>query len=314
MTAPFHSHRAIWSFLRRTRQKLSVSAREIPVYAPQLGPVIEALATAEATMIQEDPDLPFRRGRGPRTSPLATGVDSLAERVAELEHAVKVREEHIALVAHELRGPLSPVMLLVRRLQEDLTHDAIDREGVRQRIDAIAGRLDEFVGRLQRLLDATQLDAGGTAGVPEKIDLAAFVRSLANEMQAGRPQPIPIEITGDPELVVRWDRHRTDRILRNLLSNAFRFGGTQPIAIHLRATTDGRVAHVEVKDRGTGIAPENHARIFEKHVRLNGSGFGLGLWIVKQMVDAMEGRVSVVSDPGEGATFILDLPRHLERS
>jgi signal transduction histidine kinase len=117
------NYRAFWSLLRRTRQRFQTIARDNPIVGPRFAPIIEAMAFEEAALIAQDPELPFRKGRGPRPPSTETdsGVASLMKRIEELEHAVRVREEHLAIVAHDLRSPLSPVMLLARRLLEDVS-------------------------------------------------------------------------------------------------------------------------------------------------------------------------------------------------
>jgi signal transduction histidine kinase len=108
----------------------------------------------------------------------------------------------------------------------------------------------------------------------------------------------------------RWDPLRINQVITNLLSNAMKYGSAHPIEIEVSAE-DGR-ARVVVRDHGVGIAPEDQDRIFERFERLlpihHFGGFGLGLWIVKQVAQAHGGEVRVESTPGEGSTFIVELP------
>jgi signal transduction histidine kinase len=98
--------------------------------------------------------------------------------------------------------------------------------------------------------------------------------------------------------------------MSNLLSNAIKYGEGQPIIVSL--DQDGRSARLSVKDHGIGIAPDLHERLFARFARgVSGrqyGGFGLGLWITRQLVDAMGGSISVHSHPGQGATFSIVLP------
>jgi len=116
---------------------------------------------------------------------------------------------------------------------------------------------------------------------------------------------------GDRKPVVGWwDRLRVEQVVSNLLSNAIKYGDGQPIVVAL--DQDGRSARLCVKDHGIGIAPEHHERLFARFERgvsrRQYGGFGLGLWITRQLVDAMGGRISVDSRPGQGATFSIVLP------
>jgi signal transduction histidine kinase len=111
-----------------------------------------------------------------------------------------------------------------------------------------------------------------------------------------------------------WDRVRLEQICSNLLSNAIRFGAGQPIDITIDADRD--FATLEVRDHGVGIAPAQHARIFERFERgteQRSGGFGIGLWVVRSICAAMGGTISVDSQPGDGASFTLMLPRRTDR-
>ena len=114
-----------------------------------------------------------------------------------------------------------------------------------------------------------------------------------------------------PNLRGRWDRMRLDRVVTNLLSNALKFGRGRPVSLR-GWSSDGQV-FLTVRDRGPGIAQEAQARIFGRFERAPSgagkAGFGLGLYIVRQLVEAHGGHIRVESSPGEGATFIVELPR-----
>ena len=111
-----------------------------------------------------------------------------------------------------------------------------------------------------------------------------------------------------------WDRLRLEQICRNLLSNAIRFGAGRPIEIQVAG--DAELATLEVCDHGVGIPADHQARVFERFERGAGQrsgGFGIGLWLVRNICAAMKGTVSIVSEPGEGACFTVTLPRRTER-
>jgi signal transduction histidine kinase len=109
-----------------------------------------------------------------------------------------------------------------------------------------------------------------------------------------------------------WDRLRLEQITTNLLSNAIKYGPGKPIEITLAG--DEQRATLRVRDQGIGIAAEDHGRIFERFERAVSprryGGFGLGLWIVRRVADALGGTIDVESRPGAGATFTVTLPRH----
>jgi len=109
-----------------------------------------------------------------------------------------------------------------------------------------------------------------------------------------------------------WDRSRVDQILTNLVTNAIKYGQGKPVDITIKG--DETRAELRVVDHGIGVAPEQQERIFGKFERAasqrNYGGLGLGLWITRELVELMQGKVTVESTPGHGATFIVSLPRH----
>jgi signal transduction histidine kinase len=110
--------------------------------------------------------------------------------------------------------------------------------------------------------------------------------------------------------VGRWDRLRLERVLTNLLSNALKYGRGQPVEVRVRRV--GELARLEVRDHGPGIPLEEQPYVFERFKRVSSAvekaGFGLGLYIVRQLVEAHGGTTRVESVPGEGAAFIVELP------
>ena len=110
----------------------------------------------------------------------------------------------------------------------------------------------------------------------------------------------------------RWDRLRLEQVLTNLLTNALRYGRDRPVEVRVEGTPE--MARLQVRDEGIGIAEEAQERIFGRFERAasgrNYGGLGLGLWLTRQLVEAMHGRVQVQSRVGEGSTFTVELPRH----
>ena len=117
-------------------------------------------------------------------------------------------------------------------------------------------------------------------------------------------------------VVGRWDKSRLDQVITNLVSNAIKYGDCKPIDVTLER--QARPRRLTIRDRGLGIAPHDHERIFGRFERAASSrhygGIGLGLWIVKQIVDALGGTVAVDSTPGTGSTFTVELPLHADKT
>jgi signal transduction histidine kinase len=108
-----------------------------------------------------------------------------------------------------------------------------------------------------------------------------------------------------------WDSLAVEQIIENLLVNAIKFGMSRPITLQLRSAK--QAVWLDVRDCGMGIPPDQRAAIFGRFEQVTtqhrGSGFGLGLWIVSRLVEAMNGRILVASQPGAGSHFTIELPR-----
>jgi PAS domain S-box-containing protein len=241
-------------------------------------------------------------------------------RVQELQRAVGARDEFIATVAHELRNPIAPLTFQVRLALNKTEQFAASRtpvsvEWVQTQLRGIERRLHRLLETLDRLLDVSRLSTGRIDLQAEPLDLAEVVREAIDafdaELAAARCK-LTVSVQGTATGV--WDRLRVEQICRNLLSNAVRFGAGRPIDVTVDADHD--FARMSVRDHGVGIAPDQQAKIFERFERgleQRSGGFGVGLWIVRNICLAMGGTVSVDSTVGEGACFTVMLPRRPAR-
>jgi signal transduction histidine kinase len=226
--------------------------------------------------------------------------------VDELERAVRARDDFVAVAGHELKTPLTTLGLQIARLER-----ARDRETGADAIDA-AQRMVARLGRMiEDLLDVTRIRTGRLTLTIEEVDLSAIAVEVAGRFRDDRKRTGgPIEVATPGPVVGSWDRTRIEQIVTNLVSNAVKYGARNPIEV--RIEREGARARLRVRDRGIGIEPEQQARIFERFERaVSGKhygGLGLGLWIVRQIVDALGGTIAVDSTPGEGAQFTVELP------
>lgn len=227
--------------------------------------------------------------------------------VAELRQAIEARDTFMAVAAHELRTPLSALALQVGLCERQLAGGGDRREALGSgigRIGRATRRLSELV---ERLLDLSTLQQRPLALEREPVDLVAIAREAAEVAGGGQAE---IRIDGPERLVGRFDRVRVAQALENLLANAVKFGAGAPVDVAISEAP--LVARVAVRDRGIGISPEARERIFDRFERAvptrNFGGFGLGLWLVRQIVEAHGGTVDVASAPRAGATFTVELP------
>jgi PAS domain S-box-containing protein len=236
-------------------------------------------------------------------------ITDLTERkrnAALLEAAVRAREDFLSAASHELRGPVGALALHVELLRRMLPPGAEGRDVV----DRAKAQVDRLARLLHDLLDESRIASGKLVLQPEEMDFREIVRQAMERFASERREyEAVVQVPAEP-VTGRWDRVRTAQVVENLLSNAIKYGNGQPIAIALDAK-DGSVVF-SVTDQGDGIAREHQTRLFQKFERGGAAGrydgFGLGLWIARQIVEAMHGRIAVESEPGDGSTFTVVLP------
>jgi PAS domain S-box-containing protein len=224
--------------------------------------------------------------------------------------AIHARDDFLAIASHELRTPLAALVLQVQSLQT-----ALHAKGLEPEITLLADRAARHIGRLgnliERLLDVSRITTGRIDLDPEEMDLSEVVRDVSRRLgESAKVAGSPITVRADQPTLGLWDRLRMEQIVTNLLSNALKYGAGKPVEVTLES--DGTRARLTVRDSGIGIAGEDVRRIFGRFERAaparNFSGMGLGLYITRQAVEAHGGRISVSSQPGSGATFLVELP------
>jgi anti-sigma regulatory factor (Ser/Thr protein kinase) len=215
-------------------------------------------------------------------------------------------ERVTALVGHELRGPLASALMhlaTARREVEDLPL-AGNASVALSSVGSALQRLDRLVARV------IELEEQGRAIVrPAMVDLAAVVNhTVADALRVEPSARSSVTVDECAPMVGWWDDMAVEEVVRNLLSNAIRFGEGQPIRIAVAPAKGG--ARLTVQDNGRGIPALERSRIFKRGVHAparKGGGLGLGLWIVRELVRAHGGRTMVQSKPGQGATFTITL-------
>ncbi|WP_437816366.1 ATP-binding protein [Sorangium sp. So ce1078] len=228
----------------------------------------------------------------------------------EAQRAVRARDDFVVIASHELRTPVTALLLQAQSMQRALAREpTIDSAGRRlQQIAAHAQRLADLV---ENLLDVSCLAEGRVELRRESADLAEIARDIAaRSAEQLRGARCPLELRADEPAVGRWDRVRLEQVVSNLVSNAAKYGAGQPIEVVVGRSQG--TAWIEVRDHGIGIPQEAQARIFERFERAAStkhfSGFGLGLWITRQIVMQLGGQISVQSEPGRGTVFRVELP------
>ncbi|WP_394823718.1 ATP-binding protein [Pendulispora albinea] len=235
-------------------------------------------------------------------------VTRLKEVEGELQTAVRIRDDFLSIASHELHTPLTPLKLQIERLQRREQNAT----QLQEKLAVVARQVDRLTNLARQLLDVSRITGGRLKLTPEEVDLTAVVRDAADALEAeSRQSGSVIAIDAEPKVVGYWDPTRIEQITSNLLSNAIKYGQGKPILVQV--THDNGHARLSVHDNGIGIPPEQQQRIFDRFERAvsvrHYGGFGLGLWIVRQIVEASGGHVTVESQVGQGSTFTVELPR-----
>jgi signal transduction histidine kinase len=239
---------------------------------------------------------------------LARTLAQAQARIAELEAAVKSREDFIASVGHELRNPMVPIVLTVERLRDLAAEGDIAR--IRRSIDILVKATEAFTRRTTQMLDLARISSGSFALANEEMEVSQCIaETVERHLDIARRAGCTLQTRIEPGVTGRGDRAALEQLLDNLLSNAFKYGAGRPV--HVEFAARGTQGCLQVRDGGAGIPIEEQGRIFglfERARNLGAPGLGIGLWIAAQVAGAMGGSIRLQSAAGEGANFILDFP------
>ncbi|CAI8702543.1 hybrid sensor histidine kinase/response regulator [Pseudomonas sp. YuFO20] len=232
----------------------------------------------------------------------------------ELEQAVRMRDDFMSIVAHEVRTPLNGLILETQLRKMHLARDnaaAFTLDKMHAMVDRDERQIKSLIRLIEDMLDVSRIRTGKLSIRPTHFDLAALARGLVQNF-APQIEAAEASVSLDAEQPVMgdWDEFRIEQVISNLLTNALRYGAKSPIS--LKVYSENGEARVEVRDSGIGISEENQQRIFQQFERVSANhvaaGLGLGLFISEQIVAAHGGTITVESRIGEGALFRVCLP------
>jgi signal transduction histidine kinase len=251
----------------------------------------------------------------------------LEARFREAEEARRLKSEFMANVSHELRTPLTAILGYTYLLREGISGELCEDQ--RASVEKIETSGTELLGLINDLLDLSNLQLGRLPIQPETTDAVALLHSVASQFSPA-PGVEVVHETPEVSVPVHTDASLVLRILRHLVSNAFKFTPAGRVALRVKvvagspwteeARASGSTEHRvvwEVEDTGIGIAPEQVERIFDEFRQLDGSptrrygGTGIGLALSRKLARRLGGDIGVRSRPGEGSVFTLAVPAGL---
>ncbi len=327
-----HDIATLWNQLHPANQELALLTRTksliwVPLIAK--GRILGTLTvdrTAQHTLTSEDLDVMVTIGNQiaialdnaaayAQIEEMNVGLESkVRERTAELERADRSRSLFLSHVSHELRTPLTSVKGFVENLLDGLTGPLNDKQ------QRYLGRIVDNVGRLIRmindLLDRTRIETGQLALSPAEVDIERCVAEVIEQLRSMAVEKHHTLTSEYPSstLIVWADRDRLIQIVTNLVQNAIKFTPESgSISVHV-TTEQPTHATIRVCNTGPGIPPEFLEKIFDPFFRMAqeqrgaSKGLGLGLSIVKTLVELHNGQIEVRSQPGVGTEFSVMLP------
>lgn len=235
------------------------------------------------------------------------------ERTGELQRALKMRDDFLGVASHEMRTPLGAILLHVDAIVRKAEQDALPREDLIRRLRNLEKQARRMESLVNTLLDVSH-PAGGSLSISagERVDLAEIARDVCERFKPELERHgMELTLRAPAPVIGEWDRLRVEQVFSNLVSNAIKYAPRAPLEIEV--AENGNLATATVRDHGPGISGIDQRRIFDRFARAaapeQAAGFGLGLWIVAQIVSAYGGQIRVTAPPDGGAAFELELPR-----
>ena len=241
-------------------------------------------------------------------------LEQLQNTQLELEQAVRMRDDFMSIVAHEVRTPLNGLILETQLRKMHLARGnaaAFTLDKMHAMVDRDERQIKSLIRLIEDMLDVSRIRTGKLSIRPTRFDLSTLVRDLlhnfSRQIDAAETS---VSLDAEQPVIGNWDEFRIEQVISNLLTNALRYGAKSPVSV--KVYSEGGLALVDVRDQGIGISEENQKRIFQQFERVSArqavAGLGLGLFISEQIVTAHGGTITVQSRIGEGALFRVCLP------
>jgi len=307
---------------QRQSEELQVQSEELRVSNEELEEQSRALKESQARLEQQQAELEQTNAQlEEQAQQLEAQRDDLARTTAvvqlkarELEQASQYKSDFLANMSHELRTPLNSSLILARLLADNPEGNLTDEQVKFARTIQSSG--NDLLNLINDILDLSKIEAGHVEMAPETMSLERLskdIRQVFQPIAQEKRLTFAIEIAPDCPATIDTDVQRLEQVLKNLLSNAFKFTETGKVELAIRRSGDGQLA-LSVTDTGIGISEEQQQSVFEAFRQADGTisrkygGTGLGLSISRELVRLLGGSIRLRSREGEGSTFTITLP------
>jgi signal transduction histidine kinase/CheY-like chemotaxis protein/CHASE3 domain sensor protein len=307
---------------QRQSEELQVQGEELRVSNEELEEQSRALKESQGRLEQQQAELEQTNSQlEEQAQQLETQRDDLERanaavrlRARELEQASQYKSDFLANMSHELRTPLNSSLILAKLLADN-PDDNLTKEQVRY-AQTIQSSGNDLLNLINDILDLSKIEAGHVEIRPESVPLERLVSNIRRVFQPVAEEKalgFTVDIAPECPANVETDPQRLEQVLKNLLSNAFKFTESGQIELAIRRTGDGKIA-MSVTDSGIGISEEQQQRVFEAFHQADGTisrkygGTGLGLSISRELVRLLGGTIQLRSRLGQGSTFTISIP------
>ncbi|MFB9948764.1 ATP-binding protein [Rhizobium puerariae] len=244
-----------------------------------------------------------------RTGEIERQREELDRLLAQERHVNALQRQFVTMASHEFRTPLAIIDAAAQRLSR--TKTSLKPEYVAEKSAQIRSAVVRMVDLMESILSAGRLETGKTALKPERLSLRALIETCCTRQADIRKSHVFHQDLSELPETILADRASIEQVFTNLLSNAVKYAPHAP-DVHIRAWTQDGMSFVSVKDNGIGMDAEDLPKLFQPYYRARSAsgiaGTGIGLNIVKQILDLHGGTISVESALGRGTTFTVTLP------
>lgn len=250
----------------------------------------------------------------------STDIDELRKIRMQLAGSLKVRDEFLSIASHELKTPLTSLKLQLQLTDRSTQPErglVPSAEELSHSLKLALRQVDSLTDLVENLLDISRIRTGRFLVSASEVDLSELVRNVVSQCsQQLNTAGIRLDLQLEDEVIGQWDQRRLEQVVVNLVSNAIKYAPKST----LRMSTGRKSGYAcfSVEDSGPGIAEDRLPKIFERFERAgaekNVAGLGLGLFIVKEIIEAHHGKISVTSELQKGTRFYIELPNQPDLS